>query len=131
MNDLKMGDIVEIKCGGGFEDGIFLKDGKDGGVICVDGDDKERFNNGEHFYVTSWDKSQWRIKEKPVRIPFDESDAEFLIGKAIKIGQDVFLIVRINNHGAIIVDGDNCFIGFTYLLQNYTFLKGSPCGKLK
>ena len=81
--------------------------------------------------IWNWEVYDYYIKEKPESVPFDESDAEFLIGKAIKIRQDVFLIVRINKHGAVVIDEDNCFIGFIYLLQNYTFLDGTPCGKLK
>ena len=128
MSDLKMGDIVEVEIHNVWEDRIFIKYGVSGGCLCVEGDDSEKFENGEHFYVTYWDRSDWRIKKEQEYIPFDIGDAEFLIGMKIRRKQDkmVKMITAIIEEGVFIVGTYK----FDELLENYEQLDGSPCGKL-
>ena len=69
---------------------------------------------------------EYRVKPEPILIPFDFSDAEFLIGKAIKH--------KTLNYVELIKFISDNFVGdisFDNLLEYYTFLDGSPCGKQK
>lgn len=76
---------------------------------------------------------EYRIKEEPPKpeyIHFDFSDAEFLIGKAVinKDIKSITLILGVNN--------ESIAIGYSWktyqdLFDNFTFLDGSICGKLK
>lgn len=69
-------------------------------------------------------------KQEPEYIPFTFEDAEFLIGKAVKSQskQPFGIITAIDNGG---VEISNTFYIFNVLLNDYTFLDGSPCGKVK
>lgn len=82
-------------------------------------------NVGFHF-----DRYEYRIKPVPEYIPFDFTDAEFLIGKVVKS--------KYANWTCMITacTGDRCYTGgieylYGELLHTFTFLDGSPCGKLK
>lgn len=69
---------------------------------------------------------EYRVKPEPILIPFDYSDAKFLIGKAIKH--------KTLNYVELIKFISDNFVGdisFDNLLKHYTFLDGSPCGKQK
>ena len=71
---------------------------------------------------------EYRVKSTPEYIPFDFTDAEFLIGKVIKCKSEIQVITQLNK--------DYVFAGrgqmyYSRLLEKYTFLDGSPCGKLK
>ena len=74
----------------------------------------------------NWYTTDYRVKPKPEYIPFTFEDAEFLIGKVVKH--------KTANHLAVIT---SCFNestnmgGYKKLLDYFTFLDGSPCGKLK
>lgn len=90
-------------------------------------------NYSEYYDCTkpgwNWDSYDYRVKEEPKQpeyIPFSFEDAEFLIGKTIihNSGQEIRIITNCNY---ITVEG----ICYTVLLKEYTFLDGSPCGKLK
>lgn len=67
---------------------------------------------------------EYRVKPEPILIPFDYSDAKFLIGKAIK--HKTLNYVELIK---FISDKFVCDISFDNLLEYYTFLDGSPCGK--
>lgn len=69
-----------------------------------------------------------RIKPTPIYIPFDFSDAEKLIGKAIKYHNEVLLITKVNEKG-IWVNGEFYF-DYENIME-CTFLDGTICGKLK
>lgn len=75
------------------------------------------------------DDYECRIKSKLELVPFDFSDAEFLIGKVIKHKTTNSLDI-INT---VSVVGMFAYSTMSYegLLEYYTFLDGSPCGKLK
>lgn len=74
-----------------------------------------------------------RIKPEPEYIPFTFEDAEQLIGKVIRPKNElhklILLISMINFSGVFLED--EITITYTSLLSDYTFLDGSPCGKLK
>jgi len=73
---------------------------------------------------------EYRIKPEPELIPFDYSDAEFLIGKAVKHkkNKNISLITTVYDQ-CVIIDGN--VKPFYSLSFDYTFLDGSACGKIK
>lgn len=77
----------------------------------------------------NWKGCDYRIKEEPEKpeyIPFSFEDAEQLIGKVVK-SKDENWIEMITWCG----NGEASSIPYSTLLYDYTFLDGSPCGKLK
>lgn len=73
----------------------------------------------------------YRIKPEPVLIPFDYSDAEFLLGKKVK-SVDGTLMAMVHAVGE--TSGVRAgYITYSYedFLKTFTFLDGSPCGKPK
>ena len=75
-------------------------------------------------------KCKLQIKSEPEYIPFTFEDAEQLIGKTIKSksGNSIYIITAIN-YEYIGIWKNN--INYDQLFDIYTFLDGSPCGKLK
>ena len=72
---------------------------------------------------------EYRVKQKTEYVPFDFSDAEKLIGKAVKNNDgSLFLITTFTIVGFEI---GNTAISFNDLFDNFIFLDGSPCGKIK
>ena len=74
----------------------------------------------------------FRIKPESQLVPFSFEDAEFLLGKKVKAKtNDIMagLILSISDIGVHIHPNTNRTF-FDSLLYNYTFLDGSPCGKL-
>ena len=73
-----------------------------------------------------WHQFDYRVKQAPEYVPFTFEDAEFLIGKTVRCkSQDyVALIISVTKDGTSVDD-------FKPLLDDFTFLDGSPCGKLK
>jgi len=61
VEDLKMGDIVEIQ---ESADRIFIKENKDGSIICVHDIFGIEFNSGNSFLTTRWEKHEWRRKQE-------------------------------------------------------------------
>ena len=88
-------------------------------------DDWRIVNNPVWSYYT-----EYRIKPTTEYVPFDFTDAEFLIGKVVKHKdlKEVDLILGVTVHSVCL--SISC-ISFEDLLKNYTFLDGTPCGKLK
>ena len=94
-----------------------------------------------------WDfvRVNYRIKKEPEYVPFTFEDAEMLIGKNIKSIEesDDFLFdtnwCKFSHVGKIIgvlknnvsIGGCITDVGYDELLEKYTFLDGTPCGKLK
>ncbi|MBP6538746.1 MAG: hypothetical protein KA234_00315 [Saprospiraceae bacterium] len=74
---------------------------------------------------------EYRVKPEPILIPFDYSDAEFLIGKAIKAKDNscINIITKVSRSSGIVLVSYTC--SFQKLLNLFTFLDGSPCGKPK
>ena len=100
-----------------------------------DGKEIEMRRNGEEWKLNRnpmfANDFEYRIKPEPELIPFDYSDAEFLIGKSVKRKDNSELIQTI-----VQIQSDMIYIGvgvinFTYLLENCIFIDGSICGKIK
>ena len=74
----------------------------------------------------NWVDYNYRVKHTPEYVPFTFEDAEFLIGKTVRCkSQDyVALIISVTKDGTSVDD-------FKPLLDDFAFLDGSPCGKLK
>lgn len=74
----------------------------------------------------NWAACDYRIKQEPEYVPFTFEDAVFLIGKIVrcKLQDYVALIISVTKDGTSVDD-------FKPLLDDFTFLDGSPCGKLK
>jgi hypothetical protein len=73
--------------------------------------------------------TKYRIKPELEYVPFTFADAEQLIGKVIKDknNEDARLVVAVSPFSIFAVRA----ITFEHLLRAYTFLDGTPCGKLK
>lgn len=76
-----------------------------------------------------WVSFDYRIKKQPKEpeyIPFSFEDAEQLIGKVVKSKDEnwIEMITWCDNDEA-------SSISYSNLLYGYTFIEGSPCGKLK
>lgn len=76
-----------------------------------------------------WNQFDYRVKEEPKQpeyIPFSFEDAEQLVGKVIKSKDENWIELL------TFFDEDyTSNITYEALLRDYTFLDGSPCGKLK
>ena len=122
QEELKMGDKVEVFYGGGgFIKRIFVKYGKNDGVICVSEDSEEQFLRGEYFLTNYF--SEWRIPEEKKYRPFTFKDRELFRGKWVKrkfgCFEDMLDIIDEYTSGGI---------KYIELFEDYTFLDGSPCG---
>ena len=73
---------------------------------------------------------EYRLKPEPEYIPFDFSDANKLIGKAVK-AKDSSHLMLITIVDLIHVRISQAWIKYQELLDDYIFLNGTPCGKLK
>lgn len=72
-----------------------------------------------------WDyKFDYRVKPSPKYVPFTWEDREFLRGKWIRNISYEIVIYSISRERV----ND---MTFSRLLSDYTFLDGSPCGKLE
>lgn len=74
----------------------------------------------------NWGDYSYRVKPEPEYIPFTFEDAEFLIDKIVK-HETKPIIEKLISFG---LESANA-IFYEELLENFTFLDGSPCGKLK
>lgn len=70
-----------------------------------------------------------RVKPDPKLVPFDFSDAEFLLGKIVK--GKTFDKMGIICSAASTFVSVNCNMTYKDLLQDYTFIDGYPCGKIQ
>jgi len=105
-------------------------------VAWANGEEVQANNGAKWYDITSWiptwnEDVEYRIKPKSELIPFDFTDAEKLIGKVVrhKEGFDCVAVLLECNLQHICIGND--FEIYEVLLQDYTFLDGSPCGKLK
>ena len=75
---------------------------------------------------------EYRIKPEPEFIPFDYSDAEFLIGKAVKSKNLNFvnLICKVGGDGGFVIVGNSSYT-FQQLYDAFIFIDGAACGKIK
>ena len=87
------------------------------------------WSHSQGLNVWNWSSYRYRVKEQPKEpeyVPFTFEDAEHLIGKPVKHKKDswVEVITYCNEN-----ETSSCM--YEDLLRDYTFLDGSPCGKLK
>ena len=90
-----------------------------------------RVNTNPNFCLTC----EYRVKEDPPEpeyVPFDFSDAEAILGKKIiKKDTNVFVAIIVSVHEHSVKLGNDFSYYFDTLHKTFTFLDGSPCGKLK
>ena len=96
----------------------------------VDGKEIETFDGKVWHHVNipfwNWNDVDYRVKEEPEYVPFSFEDAEFLIGKVVKHKKDKWVEMLTWCSPDEVLN-----IPYEILLDNYTFIDGSPCGKLK
>ena len=128
MSNLKIGDKIEVK-NGEWEERIFIKHGNHKGkvtAICVrECDEAEFLNDSADFNVRGW--TEWREIKEPEYVPFDFSDAKDLIGKTVKDEEGYYILIMVVDNG-IYISGS--YFYFSELLSRYTFIDGTPCGKI-
>ena len=127
MDELKMGDKVEVYFKNTWLGRIFIKLGIDNSVICVEPSWEECFNEGNTFDVCRYDR--WR-KVKPVTYrAYREEEVYSILGKAVKDKEtsDASLITSVNKHSEN-VTLDGVLVSVRDLFLSYTFLDGSVCG---
>jgi len=133
MNELKMGDIVEVyDYTNEWSDRIFIKYGKPGQIMYVNPEYEQNFRNNENFYTFTIGGRHWRVKQKPEYVPFTWEDREQLRGKWIKFKADNVhecCITSIFQLG-ISLEG-NEYVDYKKLFNAYEFIDGTPCGKVK
>lgn len=83
-----------------------------------------------------YDNFKYRLKERPVYVPFNEGDADLIRDQWIKsINSDIeYKISVFHPIGSLPIYlplGSGEWISYENLLNRFTFLDGSPCGKLK
>lgn len=76
--------------------------------------------------IWDWHENDYRIKPILEYVPFTFEDAEFLIGKVVKCKTQDYtaMIISCTQLGTNVDD-------WKPMLDDFTFLDGSPCGKLK
>jgi len=87
---------------------------------------KEWKDNEEPAFLDCY---EYRIKPEPKLIPYDFSDAEKLIGKVVKNKNDTYKCIIISVSKDCVYMNNNTY-SFRELLENNTYLDGSPCGKV-
>ena len=126
QEELKMGDKVEVFYGGGgFIKRIFVKYGKNDGVICVSEDSEEQFLKGEYFLTNYF--SEWRIPEEKKYRPFTWEDRELFREKWVKVKHGVIERLILEFDETKIKAGVD-LNDYKSLFDYYTFLDGSSCG---
>lgn len=92
---------------------------------------------GIDWYFDEGDKpSMWRIKPESQLVPFTFEDAEFLIGKVLKMKNGTTkspaftLVISAGDRGVALGGSSDAAIPYDALLLGCTFLDGTPCGKL-
>ena len=90
-------------------------------------------NNNDYWAVNldpkwNWVHIKYRVKEEPELVPFSYEDAELLIGKVLKHkhSADYVVVTRVSKP-LVSLNGFNSY--YEELLDDFTFLDGSPCGK--
>ena len=92
--------------------------------------------DGENWNTDSnpswnWFKFTWRIKSPLTYIPFTFEDRKLLRGKWIKFKKEINCEILINFINVWKVGVDGNYYNYPELLDNFTFLDGTPCGKLQ
>jgi hypothetical protein len=133
MKELEMGDIVEVKAYNWklWESRIFIKHGKNNGIICVDGSCNTAFKNGENFETAYWEKEEWRFPEEKSYRHFTWEERDILRDKWIKHKDNTHeaQIVEFSMYNEVhFVQTRSKQISFKKLLEDYTTLNGDVLG---
>ena len=138
MKKLKMGDKVQVFFNDTWDnERIYIKDGKDSGIICVDRVYNKKYKIGESFITVFWKKDEWRHIEEKTLVPFEWEDRDILWDKKIKdkdgTTETKIDYFRIGTSDWIGLSNGNAIAPY-FLLKDYVFIneKGEeigPCGK--
>jgi len=132
MEKLKMGDIVEVKDQKTefWNERIFIKYGKENDIIIVSDESEKNFINGEPFRVWYVWEQHWRIKQKPEYVPFTWEDRDKFMLKMIKSKtyKDTITTIIGCDIERVYTPWSN---SYQTLFDDYEFLDGTPCGKIK
>ena len=130
---LEVGCWIEILSACRWERRIFVKYGKNGGVICVDPYCENNFLNGGSFKTNWFLKEHWREVKKFSYRPFTWEEREQLCDMWVldKNGSNHSYKITglfINNKGFPSAVYGGCRITFQKLFERYTFSDGSIIG---
>jgi len=128
--ELKMGDEVEVLIDPYrdiWDKKIFVKLGNCGSIIVVSAYSTYEFKHGESFSTKQY-YSKWRIPKQKTYRPFTWEERDQLGGKWVKCkaSGSEYCITVIHANGVYL----GLTLPFSFLFNNYTFLDGSPVGKL-
>ena len=89
-----------------------------------------RFSKKESLDFSDVQYHRVKPESEPEYIPFTFDDAKDLVGRCIKSkdGTKMQTIVHLNQNHVFAGVGQ---MDYEWLLEDYTFLDGSPCGKNK
>ena len=126
MKELKIGDKVEVLIGSKWKERIFIKFGKESGVMCLIDGDEAAFNNDDTFKTVFWDK--WRFIEEPEYHPFTRDDdwVNALKGKWIKSKIEHGSVFMITNYNTKMLSFNT--LSFDDLFNDFLFDDGSIIG---
>jgi len=133
MEELKMGDTVEVlDHDNKWNNCIFIKHGDNGAIIFVNPDYEQDFLANRIFSTFKADKRYWRIKQKSEYVPFTWDDREQLRGKWVRakmLQHFEYCLTYISHVGVGFDMNENIY--YDRLFNNYEFIDGTPCGKIK
>jgi len=104
-------------------------------IAWANGAEIEFFNIPSKSWAESKDpvwsiNNRYRIKPETKIIPFDFLDAENILGKTVKHKEGLHCVAVLIECNLTSVFIGNTEENYDILLQDYTFLDGSPCGKV-
>ena len=93
----------------------------------------EDSDSWEHSDTPSLNFSSYnyRVKPEPKYVPFTFEDAKDLIGKVIKSKKDNTVASIVMCTSLAVYYGSDSGCKYGYLFTEFTFLDGTPCGKIK
>ena len=101
----------------------------------ADGAEVQWFQEHGKVWVDSREPISWnselkyRIKPQPKLVSLTFDDAEFLIGRVVKAKDGTHLsLITAASDAIVVINSDICT--YSTLRDSYTFLDGSPCGKV-
>jgi len=131
MNELKMGDTIEVRFtefSDTWAERVYIKSGLNGGAICVARDEKENYFRGDDFKTNLFHSGLWRRLEEKKYRPFTWEEKHQIAGFWVrhKKSMNETMITELYFMNYVKIQDEK--ISFTELLENYIFLDGSPCG---
>ncbi len=131
MNELKMGDVVEIFSNSVWgNERIFIKHGAHDSAICVSVNTETAYNQGRSFITTLWKTGDWRAKKESEYVPFTYDDTVGLLGSYVKMSESELTAIVTSVSETTIGIGQGTFT-YDEFFNCFTYFDGSPCGKVK